>query len=652
MAFGQTNSPGKFTAADVEPLYGSCNTPKSEHNKTVDIPELTKLVRGLIITVKFTFGVESGENYLNVNGTGDFLIEVVENAYLNDNRAYCSSNAVVQLMYFDGRTNPVWIMLASCYSAHSMVSTRLFKERKLSVDLGSTSPALFDGSEDVVLGISGGVVPVKYGGTGGSTPHNAVAALMGNLKNVADVDILDYFMFHDCSGSTASQNAYVKATLKDIIKSARGSAGYGVKDGLVGRSEYSKVVEINSDVATNDMRTGLFGSAEGSETFTCGHGAEVFNLLEKVTIWNNGTGIVRYPNFSIGKFSHSEGYGNISYGEATHTEGVYNLAYFHYSHVEGIDNMAGNYEHKGAAIPWGAHAEGRLTKALADTAHSENHGSIALGSATHAGGWCGWALAAYSFAHGECVRAKNKNEFVIGSYNKCDDPDEKKANATSTGDIFVVGKGTMRARANAFRVSNAGVYGTSAFNNTGADYAELFQWFDGNPNKEDRIGRFITLDGEFIRYAEPGEFILGILSGNPSVVGDVHDDQWKDMYVYDIYGRPVWEDVEVPDEIVEGLDPENPDKMIKRVAVPAHTEHRQKINPEYDHTQEYIPRSERPEWSAVGMMGKLVVEDDGNCQVNGWCTSGHEGIAVPSEEQTRYRVLSRVDDTHIRVLIL
>ena len=30
-----------------------------------------------------------------------------------------------------------------------------------------------------------------------------------------------------------------------------------------------------------------------------------------------------------------------------------------------------------------------------------------------------------------------------------------------------------------------------------------------------------------------------------------------------------------------------------------------KINPEYDETKEYIPRSERPEWCCVGLLGQL-----------------------------------------------
>ena len=88
------------------------------------------------------------------------------------------------------------------------------------------------------------------------------------------------------------------------------------------------------------------------------------------------------------------------------------------------------------------------------------------------------------------------------------------------------------------------------------------------------------------------------------------------------------------------------------VIIPERVETHQKLSPNYDNSQPYIPRSERPEWAVVGMMGKLTVIDDGSCEVNGWCTAGEGGIAVKSDSRTKYRVMSRIDETHVRVLIL
>ncbi len=73
------------------------------------------------------------------------------------------------------------------------------------------------------------------------------------------------------------------------------------------------------------------------------------------------------------------------------------------------------------------------------------------------------------------------------------------------------------------------------------------------------------------------------------------------------------------------------------------------INPDYDQNKEYISREDRPEWAPVGMMGKLVVVDDGTCEVNGFCKAGINGIATKADNG--YRVMKRIDETHILVLV-
>lgn len=206
---------------------------------------------------------------------------------------------------------------------------------------------------------------------------------------------------------------------------------------------------------------------------------------------------------------------------------------------------------------------------------------------------------------------------------------------------------------NCLRVTkSSGVYSNSTYHSTGADYAEYFQWKDRNSNYEDRVGLFVTLDGEEISIAKPNDDILGIVSACPSVCGESHQDQWKDMYITDIYGRPILEEITIPDEFIMLPDPQNPEKIIKTLIQEAHTEIRQKLNENYDSTQQYIPRSKRPEWSAVGLLGKLVVIDDGMCKVNDWCTAGEGGIAVKSEQKTRFKVMARLDQNHIRVMML
>ena len=124
----------------------------------------------------------------------------------------------------------------------------------------------------------------------------------------------------------------------------------------------------------------------------------------------------------------------------------------------------------------------------------------------------------------------------------------------------------------------------------GADYAEYFEWSDGNPDAEDRRGIAVVLDGDKIRPAAAGEDPIGVISGNPSVVGDAAWNKWSGKYLRDDYGTYIQEDYEVEDE--------DGNTVIQQ---------RRKLNPDYDPEQEYINRENRPEWDCVGLMGKLRI---------------------------------------------
>ena len=361
-------------------------------------------------------------------------------------------------------------------------------------------------------------------------------------------------------------------------------------------------------------------------------------IKEKVTIEKDLQ--QGYQNTASGSCSHAEGTGNTASGYASHAEGWETTASETGAHAEGRETTASET---------GAHAEGDGTIASGWGSHAEGHGTESSGWYSHAQGAFTEARARNSFTAGNETLAAAENQFVIGNAN---------VESTDKNDIFIIGNGITRnlasAMSNCLRVTkSSGVYSNSTYHSTGADYAEYFQWKDRNSNNEDRVGLFVTLDGEEIRIANSNDnYILGIVSVCPSVCGEAHEDQWKDMYLTDIYGRPILEEVTVPDEFIMLPDLENPGKRIKTLIQEAHTEIRQKVNENYDGTQQYIPRSKRPEWSAVGLLGKLVVIDDGVCKVNDWCTAGEGGIAVKSEQKTRFKVMARLDQNHIRVMML
>lgn len=177
----------------------------------------------------------------------------------------------------------------------------------------------------------------------------------------------------------------------------------------------------------------------------------------------------------------------------------------------------------------------------------------------------------------------------------------------------------------------------------GADYAEYFEWADGNPDNEDRRGFSVVLIGDQIRKATPSDAasdILGVISGNPSVIGDAAWNMWKGKYLRDDFGTYLrephtvteWTELETWEE--QEPNPEDPEQMVtvtrskevphsyasdqipEGVTVPegavvkTHDDKgalltRRILNPDYDPNEEYTPREKRPEWSTVGLMGKI-----------------------------------------------
>ena len=130
-------------------------------------------------------------------------------------------------------------------------------------------------------------------------------------------------------------------------------------------------------------------------------------------------------------------------------------------------------------------------------------------------------------------------------------------------------------------VGDGNAFADGSFTGGGADYAEYFEWADGNSSDEDRRGYTVVLDGNKIRKSTSSDAattIIGVVSGNPSVVGDGDIDRWKQKYQKDDYGTYIRD--------------ENGDKI---------------LNSEFDETKTYISRAERKEWDIIGLMGKIRV---------------------------------------------
>jgi hypothetical protein len=114
---------------------------------------------------------------------------------------------------------------------------------------------------------------------------------------------------------------------------------------------------------------------------------------------------------------------------------------------------------------------------------------------------------------------------------------------------------------------------------TPADYADMMEWADGNPDGEDRIGYSVVLVGEKVRKAtadDDPEDVIGIASGNPSVCGGAAWNRWSGKFLTDDFSRAI-------------LD-ENGDRIVSEA---------------FDPEAEYTPRSARREWDPIGVLGRI-----------------------------------------------
>lgn len=414
---------------------------------------------------------------------------------------------------------------------------------------------------------------------------------------------------------------------------------HGVTKAQVGLGNVDNTSDVNKPISSATQaaldakpiksfagQTVKISSGSETSTVTAGDGATIINDLRPRTYRVNGY-TPEKGNIASGEYA-------TAIGEVCNANGAHSLAGGVASYANGAKSIAiGStcYAHGDCAVAlgWGSYASGNY--------------SMAVNFSNRANG-------AYSFAAGEHNTAID-HQFKCGCYAK---DGTAGTGSGTTGDAFIIGNGTFGTKSNCFRVTYSGdVYGLSTFKATGADYAEYFEWKDGNPDNEDRRGRLVTLDGDKIRFATAEDaYILGVISAAPCVEGDVYSDDWQGKYLTDVFGQRLTQTVHIPAryEEIQTIDPETGETVTENILVEdEHDSVQWILNPDYDPEKEYVSREDRKEWSAVGLMGKLVVIDDGTCEVNGYCKAGVNGIATKADDG--YRVMARIDDTHIRVLV-
>ena len=443
-----------------------------------------------------------------------------------------------------------------------------------------------------------GTLAIANGGTGATTASDALSNLgvTTALSNKADKDL------SNVTGTLAIANGGTGNTTGYVTAGQKSGTTLGTRATCEGN---------------NTTSSGSNAHAEGNETKATNAAAHAEGF--KTTASNSS--------------SHAEGNSTTSSGSASHAEGSSTTSSGSASHAEGASTEAsGNF----------SHSEGKAVKATGESSHAEGNNTEASGLASHAEGANTKAQGGWSHAGGNSTTA-NYMQTVVGRSNITKGTSDS---YTANSGYFIVGAGYASGgvlySVNCFRATESNTYGLT-YNSSGADYAEMFEWKDGNKKNEDRIGKFVTLDGDKIKLAtDQDDYILGVVSGNPSIIGDSHDDQWAGMFEKDMYGRPIYEKVTIPEE----KDEEG--NIISQETI----NDQLKVSDKYKNDEEYIPRSQRPEWCPVGLLGKLRCIDDGTAEINNYVKPNENAIATYSEEKTKYRVMKRIDETHIQIMIL
>lgn len=151
------------------------------------------------------------------------------------------------------------------------------------------------------------------------------------------------------------------------------------------------------------------------------------------------------------------------------------------------------------------------------------------------------------------------------------------------------------------------------------DFAEYFEWHDGNIDNEDRIGYMVQVNENKIEKANDLEKCIGVITNTNAVTIASCSFEWHNKYLKDEWSRVILDENNQPI-----------------------------LNPEFNEKQVYLPREKRKEWAPVGLLGQLLTRQDGTLKVGGFAGC-KDGIATDAE--SGYRVLKIINENIALLLV-
>ena len=491
-----------------------------------------------------------------------------------------------------------------------------------------------------------------------NTANGVASILLGSSNTVSSIGIAagQDNTAADYSAMFGSQNNFAGANYS--LATGYANTATSVHSVAVGRENtlsYQHEYVFGSGNTLSGLYNLVIGSTNTTTKGTDGINATTFILGSENTVKANKYG---YCNFVIGVNNNLFGNSNFAFGtgniigkdDSMSTNNCNSVIFGGSNKVALLTNYGGNAFVKGDLNETGGMSvigkNNKLAYALNGLAIGRNHTTDAESSGILGISMLvGQNLQLNTSATNTASNDYTQQTLIVGVYN----------NSAKQG-FITVGNGNSSARSNVFRVAKDGTTYLKTTQTSGADYAEMFEYLDGNESGEDRRGLIVAIEGEKIKVADSKtdiDDVIGIVSATPSVLGDAQGENWNEKYLKDVFGQTIYEDVEIPEhtETRPTYDELGNVTGEEEIVIEAKVERQPKLNPDFDATKKYVAREDRKEWAAVGLVGKLIVVTDGTVKVNKYVIPADGGIATLSSEKTNMRVMKIIDDTHALVLV-
>ena len=168
-------------------------------------------------------------------------------------------------------------------------------------------------------------------------------------------------------------------------------------------------------------------------------------------------------------------------------------------------------------------------------------------------------------------------------------------------------------------------YAEASWSVAALDFAEYFEWEDGNSEEEYRAGYSVIMvsDGKVRKSTndDNADDIIGVVSERAGYIGNTAWLEWNEKWLTDDFGKKLtekeeawwWQEVDengkkgethqygknhVPDDVTIPDDAATLDEADVNI-----------LNPSYNESLEegYIPREQRIEWGVIGLLGQIPV---------------------------------------------